>query len=74
MDYELRGVIEKVAVETQTVVKRNTFEVYEVVSPTSRLELGPRHTAQLSLLQKIQWSKFYRLSNRCWVGSDSIIG
>ena len=54
MDYELRVVIEKVAVETQTVVQRDTLEVYEVVSPKSILELGLRHTAQISLLQKIQ--------------------
>ena len=54
MDYELRVVIEKVAVETQAVVKRDILEVYEVVPPESILELGLRHTAQISLLQKIQ--------------------
>ena len=54
MAYELRVVIEKVAVETQTVVQRDTLEVYEVVTPKSILELGLRHTAQISLLQKIQ--------------------
>ena len=53
MDYELRVVIEKVAVETQAVVKRDTLEVYEVVPPESILELGLRHTAQISLLQKL---------------------
>lgn len=54
MDYELRLVIEKVEVETQAVVKRDTLEVYGVVSPASILELGLRHIAQISLLQKIQ--------------------
>lgn len=42
------------AVESQKVVKRDTLEVYEVVSPKSVLDFGLRHTEQISLLQKIQ--------------------
>jgi len=54
MDYQLRIVVEKVAIETDTVVQRDTLEVYDVVSPESILDLGLRHTDQISLLQKIQ--------------------
>ena len=54
MDYQLRVIVEKVAVETKEVIQCNTLEVYDVIPPESVLELGLRHTEQISLLQKIQ--------------------
>ncbi len=44
MDYELRVVVEKVALKTQKVMNRDTIEVYDVVFPESILDLGLRHT------------------------------
>lgn len=43
MDYELRVVVEKVAVSSQEVVKRDTLKVYDVKSPESILDLSLRH-------------------------------
>lgn len=54
MDYELRVVVEKVAVKSQKVVKRDTLEIYTVIFPESILDLGLRHTQQMELLQKMQ--------------------
>jgi hypothetical protein len=54
MEYELRVVVEKVAVSTQEVVKRDTLKIYEIQCPASILELGLRHTEQISLLSKLQ--------------------
>ena len=39
MDYELRIVVEKVAVSSQEVVKRDTIASYALQCPTSILEL-----------------------------------
>lgn len=54
MDYELRVIVEKVSISSQEVVKRDTVKIYDVNSPASILELGLRHSEQISLLAKIQ--------------------
>lgn len=54
MDYELRIVIEKVAVSSQEVVKRDTIKIYDIQRPESILDLGLRHSEQISLLSKVQ--------------------
>jgi len=54
MDYELRVVVEKVFVSSQEIVKRETLKVYDVKAPASILELGLRHSEQISLLEKVQ--------------------
>ena len=54
MEYELRVIVEKVAISTQKVVKRDTLKVYDIKSPDSILELGLRHQEQISLLSKVQ--------------------
>ena len=54
MDFELRIVVEKVAVSSQEVVKRDTITSYAIQCPTSIVELGLRHGEQISLLEKIQ--------------------
>jgi hypothetical protein len=54
MDYELRIVVEKVAVSSQEVVNRDTITSYALQCPTSIVELGLRHREQISLLAKIQ--------------------
>src|SRR5690242_4239772 len=48
MDYELRIVVEKVAVSSQEVVKRDTIISYALQRPTSILELGLRHGEQIA--------------------------
>lgn len=47
-------IVEKIAVSTQEVVKRDTLKVYDVKAPESLLELGLRHSEQSSLLEKVQ--------------------
>ncbi|MEO0867809.1 MAG: ISKra4 family transposase, partial [Cyanobacteria bacterium J06642_11] len=54
MDYELRVVVEKVAVSSQEVVQRDTLKVYDIEAPESILDLGLRHEEQISLLEKVQ--------------------
>ena len=54
MDYELRIVVEKVAVSSQEVVKRDTIKIYDIQCPESVLDLGLRHSEQISLLSKVQ--------------------
>jgi hypothetical protein len=54
MDFELRVVVEKVAVSTQEIIQRDTIKVYDVTPPESILDLGLRHSEQISLLEKIQ--------------------
>jgi hypothetical protein len=54
MDYELRIVVEKVAISSQEVIKRDTITSYAVQCPTSIGELGLRHTEQIALLRKVQ--------------------
>ena len=43
----------KVAVSTQEVIQRDTVKVYDVIPPESILDLGLRHSEQISLLEKI---------------------
>jgi hypothetical protein len=54
VEYELRVIVEKVAVGSQEVVKRDTLKVYELKKPESILDLGLRHIEQISLLEKVQ--------------------
>lgn len=54
MEYEFRIVVEKVSVSMQEVVKRDTVKIYEIKKPESILDLGLRHTEQVSLLSKVQ--------------------
>lgn len=54
LEYELRVIVEKVAVSSQAVVQRDTLKVYDVKAPQSILELGLRHSEQISLLEKVQ--------------------
>ena len=53
MDYELRIVVEKVAIRSQEVVKRDTITSYALQRPTSIGELGLRHGEQISLLENV---------------------
>jgi len=54
MEFELRIVVEKVSISTQEVVERNTLKTYDIEAPPSILELGLRHSEQISLLSKVQ--------------------
>ena len=54
MEYELRIIVEKVAVASQEVVKRDTLKIYDVKRPESILDLGLGHAEQISLLEKVQ--------------------
>src|SRR6266849_523022 len=54
MDYELRIIVEKVAVSSQEVVKRDTIKIYDIQRPESIVDLGLRHAEQISLLEKVQ--------------------
>ncbi|MBV8883870.1 MAG: hypothetical protein JO235_07700, partial [Chroococcidiopsidaceae cyanobacterium CP_BM_RX_35] len=70
MDYELRIVVEKVAVSSQEVVNRDTLKVYDVKAPESILELGLRHEEQISLLEKVQNSVLAAQSKLIDTGYD----
>jgi len=48
VEYELRIIVEKVAVSSQEVVKRDTLKIYDVKRPESSLDLGLRHAEQIS--------------------------
>jgi hypothetical protein len=54
MEYELRVIVEKVAVSSQEVVQRETITTYEITAPASILDLGLRHAEQIALLEKMQ--------------------
>src|SRR5919204_5557902 len=54
MDYALRIVVEKVAISSHEVIKRDTITSYAVQCPTSIVELGLRHAEQIALLEKVQ--------------------
>jgi hypothetical protein len=54
MDYALRIAVEKVAISSQEVIKRDTITNDAVQCPTAIGELGLRHTEQLALLEKAQ--------------------
>ena len=47
MDYALRIVVEKVAISSQEVIKRDTITSYDIQCPTSIGELGLRQTEQV---------------------------
>jgi len=47
VDYELRIVVEKVAVSSQEVVKRDTIKIYDIQRPESILDLGLRHRTDI---------------------------
>ena len=51
MDYELRIIVEKVAVSSQEVIKRDTITSYALQCPTTIVELGLRHAEQGSVLK-----------------------
>lgn len=53
MEHELRIIVEKVSVSNQEVVRRDTIKTYDVERPKSILDLGLRHTEQISLLEKV---------------------
>ena len=40
MDYELRIIVEKVAMSSQEVVKRDTIKTYNIQRPESIIDLG----------------------------------
>ena len=48
MDYELRIVVEKVAVHSQEVIKRDTITSYALQRPTSIGDLGLRASIMVS--------------------------
>jgi hypothetical protein len=54
MDYELRIVVEKVAISSQEVSKRDPITSYALQCPTSIVELGLGHAEQIALLEKVQ--------------------
>src|SRR5215468_2989523 len=54
MDYELRIIVEKVAISSQEVIQRDTITSYALQCPTSIVELGLRHAEQIALLEKVQ--------------------
>ena len=54
MDYELRIIVEKVAITSQEVIKRDTITSYALQCPTSIGELGLRHAQQIALLAQVQ--------------------
>ena len=54
MDYELRIVVEKVAVSSREVVKRDTVQSYAMQCPTSIVGLGLRYAEQIAPLAKVQ--------------------
>jgi hypothetical protein len=54
MDYALRIVVEKVAISSEEVTKRDTITSYDIQCPTSIGELGLCHTEQIALLAKVQ--------------------
>src|SRR5215510_7926491 len=54
MDYELRIIVEKVAITSQEVIKRDTITSYALQCPTSIVELGLRHAQQIALLAQVQ--------------------
>jgi len=50
----LRIIVEKVAVSSQKVGKRNAIKIYDIQRPETIVDIGLRHTEQISLLEKIQ--------------------
>jgi hypothetical protein len=54
MDYELRIVVEKVAISSQEVIKRDAITSYDIQCPTSIGEVGLDHAEQIALLERVQ--------------------
>ena len=54
MDYALRIIVEKVAISSQEVIKRDTITSYALQCSTSMVELGLCHAEQIALLAKVQ--------------------
>src|ERR687886_2554016 len=54
MDYALHIVVEKVSINSQEVIKRDTITSYAIQCPTSIGELGLGHAEQIALLEKVQ--------------------
>jgi hypothetical protein len=54
MDYAIHIVVEKVAINSQEVIKRDTITSYAIQCPTSIGELGLCHAEQIALLKKVQ--------------------
>jgi hypothetical protein len=54
MDYAIHIVVEKVAISSQEVIKRDTITSYDIQCPTSIGELGLCHREQIALLEKVQ--------------------
>jgi hypothetical protein len=54
MDYELRIIVEKVAISSQEVIERDTITSDALQCPTSMVELGLCHAEQIALLEKVQ--------------------
>jgi hypothetical protein len=54
MDYAIHIVVEKVAINSQEVIKRDTITSYAIQCPTSIGELGLCHAEQRALLKKVQ--------------------
>src|SRR5262245_54188065 len=54
VEYELRVIVEKVAVKSQAVVKRETITTSAITTPTAIMDLGLRHAEQIALLEKMQ--------------------
>ena len=51
VEYTLRVIVEKVAVDSQEVVQRDTLTTYEIKPPASIVDLGLRHAEQIALLE-----------------------
>ncbi len=64
MDYEFRVVVEKVAIASQKVIKRDTLKIYDIKQPKSILDLGLRHEEQISLLSKRLYEKWIAVLNQ----------
>jgi hypothetical protein len=64
MDYELRIIVEKVAISSQEVIQRDTITSYALQCPTSIVELGLRHAGHSAL-----WADFRPISLTSGAGS-----
>ena len=53
MDYEWRIMVEKVAISRPEVSQRDTSTSDTLQCPTSMVELGLRHAAQIALREKV---------------------
>ena len=70
MEYELRIIVEKVAVSKQEVVKRDTLKIYDIQRPESIVDslINARHKRK----KKMQWTwqgAYYVLQIRAMMAS-----